>query len=1107
MADDMYDDPYFDSFDDDVEPGDLEDLIDPEDAPAASAAPTAKSPAKTTTKKAAEKPAATAPPADDEVGPGPAPLAAPDDVDLDPALMSAIDDAMSGAVQAARRAGNLPAHKWLAANYAGSNNDGSAADKLADSAVAPLVAAARGYETVHEDNLDEATKRLNLPRKNSSQGKRIANSVTRGDLLIMPWFTSQDLAVAARRAKDPVPTTIQYRPSRPDLHPKTGKEMKYEFVAGSKTPIAVHPAFSQEWIDGAPVVLLAEGLLKGDSALTGYLLDAGVPAADLAWHGGDTTAARNRLAEILDTIPVEKRIVMFTIGGVDNWKNNAEWRDLELARRDVWVGIDGDVSSNPHVYRAANELWDFLTTKKKANVSLIAPTVQVSEGEKKIGIDDYLSHHGTWAGLTSMLASKLPTPPATDNLRRIGEFRVSEDGTCLEVCVPKPDPYNPDGPPVDGKWEFEYALGGRILSTVAQRVPTPLEIKTGILGEGANNDEAEAYCEVEISWREGEDKVHRHVVSGPAEILNYPPDQWVRHKAHLPAAVLRNPEWPPPRKLAEDWLRAIKAHKADEILDRVRWDSMGWVPVEGSVPAFVVGDQVIGDEDSPEVDIFPGITEAELAGANRFGVGDLMLGSFDDADYQAQVRADIEEVIETFILGGAWTDRKVASTVVAAALRPVLPIRPHSTMFLVGPPSKGKSWTAGLMMGFWSRRPGTFTSSSLPGSAKDTAASIETAVARAPIWVVDDLAPASSRQQSEQEQNKIGDLIRNVFNGAGKRRSTADMGSRKVHTPRSLLVVTAENEPQVASVRDRCITINIGWGALAKSSDPTDLVQELCQDKGSPARLTQAMIRYLRYWAKQMPDGWRDLYRETEDYLVAAQDRAAKHMRERGAKSGDVKRHADLAGDVAVSLFVLAKMAEHVGVRDEILDLISVNEMIGDIYDLVVTGHKAGKESTPGRSLVAAIQSVLFKGSAHVLDPTDVTAVPGGPNLGPMLGWQVSASGDSRARGITIGWLVTDKDDGEQYVYLDQRTAFSIAQREHPELVPPGQGSRSSWGSVIGEKLAAEHLLRSKGDGQRLNTARRRVGDADISGVPIKLQVLLNSGNLEDTEKRDVDDQ
>lgn len=1472
------------------------------------------------------------------------PVAAAPVAPVPESLEEEINLAMAPAVAAGVAAGQMP-HQWSPLDYVASGNFAASAAKLADSAVAPLVAAARGYETIDEETLAEASKRFGLPRKTTAQGKRIAEAVTRGDLLVMPWFTADDISMAAMSLREAKHTTIQFRPARPDVETlASGKtrERKYEFVGGQKTPIGVHPSFDGEWINKAPVVLLAEGLLKGDSAITALLLHAGYTPTDLGFDGeGGTPAARKRLSALLNTIPESERVLILTIGGVDNWKNNNEWRDLELRNRQVWVGVDGDVASNPNVFRSCTELWDFLTEKKKTRPSLIAPTVQGSEGEKKIGIDDFLSKYGNWADLVLMLSPRLPAAPPSNDLENVGNHRISDDGTTLEVCEPiYTDAFNPDVA-TGGKWKDVLGLGGRILSTVAQRTPTGEEIKTGVLGAGANNDDADANCEIEIAWKDDQGTIQRHVISGPASILNYGPDQWDRNKAHVPAPILRNPDWPPPRKISEDWLRAIKANRAGDTAVRVRWDSMGWVPVEGTVPAFVVGDQVIGADDAPDIDILAGVTEAELAGANRFGVGDEPDGDFDDDDYRDQVRDDIELVIETFIYSGAWTDRKVASTVVAAALRPTLPIRPHTTCFLVGPPSKGKalpldaripvpvsakfptgwarnadlavgdavyapdgtltsvlflsdviddmdmyeftladgqkvtstashmwkvstkqsrsgyqrgkhasgrekrrveaarlrdlaagfsngdgvslpdmaatfgisygvlwslvrrsgipsetlvdvygdpeapahrkvtlypvgetllaladhvetgkgtimpvekvmtaaeiediprahapaihlgsaidtgdvdlpipaytlgawlgdgtsreagftcfdpeilvqikedgfdvtswaaeghgtitglspllraqgllnnkhipaaylrasaaqrlallqglmdtdgtisedqgqaeyvsvslplavsalelvrslgvkaklisgpatitetdpvtgektrrevglrhrvrftstldcfrltrkamrvreevssevtrlgilhverlapvpsrciqvehetgmfladgfvpthnSWTAAMMMGFWSRNPGDFSTSSLPGSAKDTAASIELAVARSPIWVVDDLAPASSRQQSEQEQSKIADLVRNIFNGSGKRRSNADMGSRKVHTPRALLVVTAENELQVPSARDRCVTLNIGWGALAKSSDPTNRVSEVCAEDGAPARVTQAVIRFLRAEAKRNPEGWRGLYELADGFLKKSQEDAATRMKKRGAKPGDLKRHADLAGDLAVSLHWLRRVAQEVGCRSEILDLLTNDGMIGDVYDLVAMGHKANQGATQGRALVEAVASALFRKKAHILDAVDASRAPGGPNVAPMLGWEIGAEGTSRPKGDTIGWLVTNKDTGEQHVLLDQKAAFSIAQKEHPDLVPHGQGSRSSWNSVVGEGLVDDDLRRAGNTpGSKLNTARLRPGSTNLSGVPMPLAVLLARGDRESLEQ------
>lgn len=376
-----------------------------------------------------------------------------------PSLEDEVNSAMAPAVADARAAGQIP-DEWDITDYLATGNDSAAAAKLADSAVAPLVVMARGYETIHEEHLADATKRYALPRKTNAQGKRIAEAITRGDILIMPWFTHDDVVLAERSLRQPKPVTIQFRPAKPDVNEK-GKEIKYEFVGGQKTPIGMHPGFPTSWIDTTPVVLIAEGLLKGDSALSAYLLANGATRADLAWTDADSTGdrdadvltARRRLADLLEKIDPDNRVLILTIGGVDNWKNNAEWRTIEMKGRTTWIGIDGDVSTNPNVYRAATEMWDFLAEKKKTTPMLIAPTVKASDGEKKIGIDDFLSKYGSWNDLVAMLATKLPQRPQGTDVEFIGTYRANRDCGVTEHCKGEPDPYNPDSPPIRGRWE------------------------------------------------------------------------------------------------------------------------------------------------------------------------------------------------------------------------------------------------------------------------------------------------------------------------------------------------------------------------------------------------------------------------------------------------------------------------------------------------------------------------------------------------------------------------------------------------------------------------------------------------------------------------------
>lgn len=1081
--------------------------------------------------------------------------------------------------------GAAQAGLWTVEDYLATGNDSAGAKKLAGSAVAPLVAMARGYETIHEETFAGAMKRYPMPRRQTLQGRRFADAVARGDLLVMPWFTHDDIELAQRSGRQPKPATVQVRPSRPEVNAR-GREIKYEFVGGLGTPIGMHPAIPTSWIDSTPVVLLAEGLLKGDSALTGYLLAHGISRDELAWPSpGNSTSdrtsdraaeiagARTRLASLMQRIDRNDQVLVLTIGGVDNWKHNPEWRTINLVRRQVWLGVDGDVASNPNVHRATSELWEFVKTKQKAIPLLFAPSVpssasasptgssaggsavpvsgatpehgEANQRSQKIGIDDYLAEHGDWDQLVAMLAAGLPARPAGTQAEFVGQHRISPDGTSLQICKPIPDLRNPEGPPVGGTWEEVLPLGGRIVSVVAHRSPTPGEIATGRLGDGLAAELAAGTVteevEIELCWRDpaDDDLQHRHVIHGPAEILNYPPDQWARYKADIPAAILRMPDWPPGKKIGEDWLKAMKAHRADEQQTRIRWGTMGWVPVEHGVPVFVIGDQIIGDTLGGPVggpvgrpvgahgrvsggssgwagaEIAVGVTETELAGSTRFGVGPDDERDLDDhpdsepndqpndQSYRDQVRRDIERTLDRFITAGAWTDRRVASTLFAAALRPALPLRPRAVIYVWGPPRKGKTYSAAMMMGFWSRNPGDFTDASLPGSANDTPAAMEIAVSRAPIWVVDDLAPSTSRQQSDREQSKIENLVRAVHNGTPRRRSDVNMSSRRVFPPRALVVITAENLLGVGSSNDRTIALPIGWGALAKSRTPTDRLEHLCYRDGAPARVTQALLKFIRMTARQDPDGWPGLYHQMTESLAVAQQAAEQHIKSAtvgaGAGTGNPTRHAAMAGDLAVTLMWLYRLAHHVGVRDELKALLLGNKMIDDIYSLVGEHHRTSRNANPGRDLIEAIAGCLYRGRAHVRNALHPAQPPGDDDTAAMLGWDIALDDRSRAKGDTIGWLVEDPKHGP-VVYFDQKAAFILAQNEYPTLVRAGQGHQASWAGVIGEGYAVDDLRRTGRDGKLLSTGRRRDKQVagHVSGIPILLSAILNPAGTDD---------
>ncbi len=261
------------------------------------------------------------------------------------------------------------------------------------------------------------------------------------------------------------------------------------------------------------------------------------------------------------------------------------------------------------------------------------------------------------------------------------------------------------------------------------------------------------------------------------------------------------------------------------------WDHMGWVPVDGGGPVYVVGGQAVG-ANGFTASVLPGVDDAVLAGADRFGV----IAPEDDD----QLRATVLEVLDAY-LNGTWSDKRVAALVLAAALRPVARTTATPWCPWSAPRATARASPPPPIMSFWQARPGAWAPNRLPGSAQDTVASTELAVSRANIWVVDDLAPSPNRRTADAEQDRMGVLIRNVHNRAAKRRSTPAMEARQVHDPRALLIVTAENDAMVASVADRVIRVPITRGSLDRD-DAVDRMRDLMAS-GRAAMVTFAAIR------------------------------------------------------------------------------------------------------------------------------------------------------------------------------------------------------------------------------------------------------------------------
>ncbi|PTT68885.1 hypothetical protein, partial [Arthrobacter sp. HMWF013] len=748
----------------------------------------------------------------------------------------------------------------------------------------------------------------------------------------------------------------------------------------------------------------------------------------------------------------------------------------DLRGREGWIAFDADLEVNPFVHAAATKLFEQLDDKSKMRlIRFLNPAVTSGDDGSmaKAGVDDYLAKYGTWDMLLKQLTTTMPAAPVRNADERAGAFRVAPNGQSVEECIPVLD--GPGGTISGYRWDHRVELGGRIVAMEVRRQPTDDEMRTGLFNPNVGLNEIEdSQVEVEVAWsKNGAD--FTAVVTGPQIILNYPPADWVRQGATVPPSLLRHRSWPPRAARGEAWISAVKDNRAEETNSRTRWMQMGWVPVENDTPVYIINDQVVGDTEFGS-NAVAGIDKDALPVAGSYGVGTGRLdGTFDDPDYTAQVAKDFREVMDAYITSGAWTDPSAAVLVLATGLRPAVPLRPRSTVYFWGPKGGGKSWSAQCCMYFWARRKPDWQDS-LPGSAKDTQAYTENALAHAPIWVIDDLAPSAFRRQAEAEDAKLADMTRAIFNNATKGRMNADMTTRRVNKPMAQLIITAENELTTPSARERLVPVFIGKGKLHEDRNKTDRINDMARMDGTQARLTSHLIRYIRHVAINYRGGWAAYMDHLEDTRTNVKHAVADIMREQGASTGSLERTSTLAADLLLTLAVLQEMAYELKMDDDFVEQFHVDELGMSVIRLVTDAHAENQQAAPGASLIRALTSLLAAGGAHVISGDDPTRPPvTGNEVGEglandKLGWKAGGSdGSLRPVGPTIGTVVTS--GGHRVILFDQMTAFAKAQAAFPTLIQHGQKEGSGWTSVWDEGLAAEVVRRvKKPNGKYLNT-------------------------------------
>lgn len=930
----------------------------------------------------------------------------------------------------------------------------SGARKLAASAVAPLVAAARGYESVDEEQSKDFAKRWNIGDGRSKRGSQFLSSFRDdGDILVMPWFRAGQSVRTIADFEKPSADSIQIRPENPRISEITNKVVKYEFLVGSDTVIDYHPAVTNTWKASVRRTMIAEGLLKGDSSLSAQLRHhVGDEELFLIDSDADRLSAMTRLAGLMERIPVDERVAILTIAGVGNWRSNEEWSLTNLREQEVLIAFDGDVATNWNVWNMAKDLFVFVENSRKATPMLISinehPSATTALAiNTHMGLDDFFHEVGDWSDLDQMIVSDLPERPERDRKDVEQEnWRVTEDGCAVEEFAEIPDG-NGD---TKKAWLTRVQLGGRIAGFETHRSPTREEVSGAPFGTKVKEGLYPLFCTVDVQWKDMDtSKVQNVTVSGPAIILNYQPSDWVRHGAVIPKELLRHPDWPP-RKGAE-WLQAVKRNQSDQIEDHTVWTTMGWVAVENEdTQAFIAGDSIVAASESAKASTLAGVDELTLSGASGFGVDDVYTGvNFTDPTGEHNLADDIREVYNTYILSSPWETRQQAMVMLAAALRPALPLPTSVACYFVGAPQKGKSWSAKQVMSFWQEYPKMWDS--LPGSAADTYASTENAVSKTPIWVADDFAPTSDRNAAAKMEGDIGNLIRAVNNNISKRRMNMDMTAKATPSPMALLILTAENEHSIQSIRERVVSVAF----TGLNSENMAQAEYLSSKTTTASRVTAAVIRM--FIERGSESGWPALVKG----LIATRDNAILEAKDVLATLSiavsDSSRPAEITGDLSMGLTAFAELAALMGL-DDIADAFSWEPDSGChlIAEQVSYGHMNKADMSPGQVLLDSIRNVLTSGKGHIarMDRSGVPPLDGEENEleNSLLGWVRDGQENWRPRGNTLGHYAetVDKATGitHEVIYLSRDDSFNEAQKAYPKRIQFGVDPTTTWKNV-----------------------------------------------------------
>lgn len=244
---------------------------------------------------------------------------------------------------------------------------------LRERAVSPTVAKERGYRTVENRS---SLAQFGFPAANTPG-------------LLMPVLWGDEVVLH------------QHRPDEPRVD-EQGKPQKFERPTGKGNRLDCHPRMTPRLADASVPLWITEGVTKGDA-----LVSAGLCAVALL--------------------------------GVDNWRGTradgtkgvlADWDDVALGGRTVYLAFDSDCMTKQGVERARQNLTSYLVEG-----GALVRWVYLPGGEAKVGVDDYLAADHTADDLLAL--ARVPHYRVATNARQLHDT-TREAITALAVTNDPP---------------------------------------------------------------------------------------------------------------------------------------------------------------------------------------------------------------------------------------------------------------------------------------------------------------------------------------------------------------------------------------------------------------------------------------------------------------------------------------------------------------------------------------------------------------------------------------------------------------------------------------------------------------------------------------------